>query len=88
MPPSASRDLKRALRLRVFQVLNLQLQLLDAHVPLVEELSQPADFLLLLVELHEQLWMETQARAGKMYRGWNPRQRQSVLPTPSSAFFY
>lgn len=42
--------------LGVFVVLNLQLQLFDAHVPLVEELLQPPDLLLLLVELHSQLW--------------------------------
>lgn len=41
--------------LRVFDVLNLQLQLFDADVPLVQELPQPSDLLLLLVELQTQL---------------------------------
>lgn len=57
------RGSKRTRGLRVFQVLDLQLQLLDAHVPLVEELPQPADLLLLLVELHEQLRRENDSDA-------------------------
>lgn len=52
----AGQILKWALRLGVFHVLNLQLQLFDTHVSLVEELSQPSDFLLLLVELETHLW--------------------------------
>lgn len=55
--------LQRALRLGVFDVLNLQLQLFDAHVPLVDELPQPPDLLLLLQELEPQLW-ETQTVIG------------------------
>lgn len=47
---------------RVFHVLNLQLQLPDVHVPLVEQLPQPSDLLLLLVELHEQLQTETRKK--------------------------
>lgn len=43
------------MRLRVFDVLDLQLQLFDADVPLTEELIQPTDLLLLLVKLCSQL---------------------------------
>lgn len=55
----------KAPRLGVFDVLNLQLQLFDAHISLVEELPQSSDFLLLLVERHEQLQVKHTLKSEK-----------------------
>lgn len=68
---------------RVFHVLNLQLQLPDVHVPLVEQLPQPADLLLLLVELHQQLQTQTKNTSFKPRRSGIPPDE----PEPSGTSF-
>lgn len=82
---SGQRRVGRVLKgvVSVFYVLNLQLQLPDVHVPLVEQLPQPADLLLLLVELHEQLQTQTNSTS------FTPRRRGLLgdEPEPSATSF-
>lgn len=73
---------------RVFHVLNLQLQLPDVHVPLVEQLPQPSDLLLLLVELHEQLRTERRKKKRNSTSFKNPEEEKEFPPDEAEPFPY